>query len=74
MPDWFAITGAITNVATAIDLGCRYNPNEAMYGRDAEKLLKQVDEILSHSNTVLENHKDILDGDVYEHLKDKYRT
>ncbi|KAG8721098.1 hypothetical protein FRC09_008500, partial [Ceratobasidium sp. 395] len=74
MPDWFAITGAITNVATAIDLGCRYNPNEAMYGRDAEKLLKQVDEILSHSNTVLENHKDILDGDVYEHLKDRYRT
>ncbi|KAG8710178.1 hypothetical protein FRC08_017517 [Ceratobasidium sp. 394] len=74
MPDWYAITGAITNVATAIDLGYRYSPNEAVYGPDAEKLLKQVDEILNHSNTVLENHKGILDDDVYETLKDKYRV
>ncbi|KAG9123486.1 hypothetical protein FRC07_014883, partial [Ceratobasidium sp. 392] len=73
MPDWIAITGAITNVATAIDLGYRYHPNEAIYGKDAEKILKQVDEILNHSNIVLENHKDILDGDVYDELKDKYR-
>ncbi|KAG8728734.1 hypothetical protein FRC10_004615, partial [Ceratobasidium sp. 414] len=74
MPDWFAITGAISNVATAIDLGYRYNPNESIHGPDAEKLLKQVDEILSHSNTVLENHKGILDEDMYETLKDKYRV
>ncbi|KAG8719283.1 hypothetical protein FRC08_003233 [Ceratobasidium sp. 394] len=74
MPDWFAITGAITNIATAIDLGCRYSPNEAVYGPDAEKLLKQVDEILNHTNTVLENHKGILDENVYEELKDKYRV
>ena len=74
MPDWFAVTGAITNVATAIDLGYRYRPTDAIYGKDAGDILKEVDEILKSSNAVLENHKDILDGDEYEDLRDRYRT
>ncbi|KAG8719281.1 hypothetical protein FRC08_003231 [Ceratobasidium sp. 394] len=74
MPDWFAITGAITNVATAIDLGFRYNPNEVVNGPSAEKMLEKIDKILNHSNTVLENHKGIMEEDVYENLKDKYRV
>lgn len=71
MPDWFAITGAITNVATAFDLTYRYGP-ETMH-EDASKILAKVDEILGHSNAVLENHKGVLDDKTYEDLKDKYR-
>jgi hypothetical protein len=74
MPDWFAITGALINSATALDMGYRYRPTEIVYGKDAGDLLNQVDEVLKHSNSVLENHKDIMDDNMYEGLRDKYRT
>lgn len=73
MPDWFAVTGAITNVATAIDMGYRYRPTEIVYGKDAGDILKQVDEILKHSKDVLENHKGLLEDELYEDLCDKHR-
>ncbi|KAF8596728.1 hypothetical protein BDV93DRAFT_527889 [Ceratobasidium sp. AG-I] len=73
MPDWLAVYGAVTNAATIVDMSYRYRPTETIYGKDAGDILKEVDDILKSSNAVLENHKDILDGDVYEDLRDQYR-
>jgi hypothetical protein len=74
MPDWITVSGVITNVATVFDLGYRYAPYEAIQGKDAGVLLKEVDEILRSTSVVLDNHKDLLTPDEYERLKAQYRT
>jgi hypothetical protein len=74
MPDWITVSGVITNVATALDLGYRYAPYEAIQGKDAGVLLKEADDILRSTSVVLENHKDILTAEDYERFKVQYRT
>ncbi|KAG8710179.1 hypothetical protein FRC08_017518 [Ceratobasidium sp. 394] len=72
MSDWLSIAGAITGVATAIDRAYRSRSNETLHGPDAGKLLKEVEELLSYSNTILEDYKDTMDEDEYRVLKGKY--
>jgi hypothetical protein len=74
MPDWITVSGVITNVATALDLGYRYAPYQAIQGRDAGVLLKEVDEILLSTSVVLENHRELLTPEEYEKFKAQYRT
>jgi hypothetical protein len=74
MPDWITVSGVITNVATAFDLGYRYVPYEAIQGKDAGALLKDVDEILRSTSVVLDNHKDLLTPQEFERFKAQYRT
>ncbi|KAF8602492.1 hypothetical protein BDV93DRAFT_509254 [Ceratobasidium sp. AG-I] len=74
MPDWITVSGVVTNVASMLDLGYRYTPYEAIRGRDAEVVLKEVGDILRNANTVLENQKDVLSSEVYATLKTRHRS
>ncbi|KAF8602491.1 hypothetical protein BDV93DRAFT_557494 [Ceratobasidium sp. AG-I] len=71
--DWITVSGVITNIATALDLGYRYTPHEKIAGKSAEDILKKVEKVLRSANVVLENHKDILPGETFKELKDTYR-
>jgi hypothetical protein len=71
--DWMKVGGVITNLATALDLGYRYTPYEKIGGKSAVDVLKQVDKVLSSTNTLLENHKELLPPEEYVELKNTYR-
>lgn len=71
--DWITVSGVITNIATALDLGYRYTPHEKLSGKSAEDILKKVDKILLGAHVVLENHKDVLPEETYRELKSTYR-
>ncbi|KAF8593333.1 hypothetical protein BDV93DRAFT_566662 [Ceratobasidium sp. AG-I] len=70
--DWIAVSGVITNIATALDLGYRYTPHEKIVGKNAGDILKDVDNILHSTSVVLENHKDLLPPKEYNELKGIY--
>ena len=71
--DWIAVSGVITNIATALDLGYRYTPHEKIVGKNTGDILKEVDNILHSTSVVLENHKDLLPPKEYNELKGMYR-
>jgi hypothetical protein len=70
--DWNRVTGVVTNLATALDIGYRYAPYEKIAGKSAADILKQVDKVLQATNTVLENHKEYLPASQFAELKKAY--
>ncbi|KAF8592928.1 hypothetical protein BDV93DRAFT_567150 [Ceratobasidium sp. AG-I] len=73
MPDWIAVSGAVTSVATMLDLGYRYTPKEAIQGKSPVVVLKEVENILRDTNDLLENHKEILSSEDHKILKAQYK-
>lgn len=72
--DWITVSGVITNIATALDLGYRYGPYEKIKGKNTTEILKDVDKVLLGTSVVLENHRDLLPPDEYHELKSMYRS
>ncbi|KAG9087559.1 hypothetical protein FRC06_002479 [Ceratobasidium sp. 370] len=52
MPDWMSISGFVMNVASSLDIGCRYIPQNVK----APELLEKIDKILGHTKEILETH------------------
>lgn len=70
--DWTRLSGFVTNIATAPDLGHRYASYEKIAGKSATDILKQVDKILQSTNVLLENHKDYLPANQFTEFKRAY--
>ncbi|KAB5588853.1 hypothetical protein CTheo_7707 [Ceratobasidium theobromae] len=68
----FNINGIIANITNSLDRGFNYVPSEKSTEQDAAEILKQVEEILKSTKTLLENHQKIIPPNDLEEMKTTY--
>ncbi|KAG9123483.1 hypothetical protein FRC07_014880 [Ceratobasidium sp. 392] len=71
MPLW-TVSAITANVSTAWERG--FSSYWAGRGKDASTLLKEIDDILRNTDTLLEHHKALLDPGEYADFRAQHRT